>query len=117
MSSVTAWHPGVILPLEQLTPEGVASIKVALSLAPTLGLTAYREAEARLEPGAGWVPNPIDAMQDVMCIVDNRTRDPRWKSLTHKAVCLQKSQFSCWMRSGGAANFNEVCRIPARLKC
>lgn len=105
------WQPGLVLSPDELTPATIESIKLALSPAQTLGLTAFREAASRLEPDNGWVPNPLDACVDVMCVVDNRAKDRRWSRLGHKGVCLQESQFSCWAPVGGEQNFSALLRF------
>ena len=103
--AVVTWHPGVILPRAQLNPDLCVGITLALSEAQTLALTCWAEARSRFVRGTGWVPNPIDAMADIVNVVDNRVRDPRWTKLGHKGVCLQRRQFSCWDTLGGPDNF------------
>lgn len=100
-----AWRPGDVVEGTQITPGVEMAIKSALTPAQAMGLTAWREAEARLEPGKGWVPNPIDAMTDILNVIDNRVQDPRWAARGYLGVCHQRWQFSCWERGGGAANW------------
>lgn len=114
MSPVTTWHPGVILPTSDLTPAMVLAIMTELSPAQTLALTAWREAEARLEHGR-WIPNPLDAHVDILNVIHNRASDGRWKKLGHKGVCLQHRQFSCWDDLGGAANFHSLLYTAQQL--
>ncbi len=96
------WRPGVILPIDKLTPSIIEEIKTALTSEQTVALTAWREAESRLEKGKGWVPNPPEAMRDIMNVIRNRSVT---KGLTVKGVCLKKAQFSCWAPVQGAGNF------------
>lgn len=103
-TAVTTWHPGVILPREQLNPDLCVGIQLALSAAQTLALTCWAEARSRFVKGTGWVSNPIDAMADIVNVVDNRVRDPRWAKFGHKGTCLQRFQFSCWLPRAGADN-------------
>lgn len=106
MSTVTTWHPGIVLPPIDLTPLIIAAIKAALSPAQTLGLTMWAEARSRFERGR-WVSNPIDAMADIANVVDNRTTSTlpahrkKWAHLDHKGICLARWQFSCWEPTGG----------------
>lgn len=102
---MSLWKPGVILPADKLTPLIMEDIKAALSLEQTLALTAWAEARSRLEPGRGWVPNPLEAMGDILNVVWNRSKDPRWYKLGLKGVCLARRQFSCWDSLGGASNY------------
>lgn len=85
-----------------LTAPAVGAILDALSPAQTVALTAWAEARSRLVPGHGWVSNPIEAMADVVNIIQNRARDPRRGALGHKGVCLARAQFSCWLPHAGA---------------
>lgn len=98
-----------------LTPEMAESIKVALEPAEVLALTAWGEGRARLDQDRGWVANPLDAMVDIINVVDNRARDPRWSRLTHKAIALQRRQFSCWDPAGGADNFSALMARAQQL--
>lgn len=113
--AVTAWHPGIVLPKDQLTSDICAGITVALSPGQTLALTCWAEARSRFVKGIGWVPNPIDAMADIVNVVDNRVRDLRWTKLGHKGVCLQRRQFSCWDTLGGPDNFYALIDRAQRL--
>ena len=101
-SAVSAWHPGVVLPPEKLTPDIITAIQAALTPAQTVGLTCWAEARSRFIPGQGWRPNPIDAMADVANVIDNRALDRRWRARGHKGVCLQRWAFSCWEPTAGA---------------
>lgn len=113
MTTVTTWTPGIILASIDLSPEIVAAIQAQLTPAETVALTAWREAEARFMrtgtnihggPIGRWIGNPADAMHDVMEVVDARVHDgrPRWHGFDHKAVCLERDAFSCWMAHAGA---------------
>lgn len=94
------WFPGLVVPAEQLTPVIIEQVKAALTPQETVALTAWAEARSRLYRGR-WMENPISALVDVMNVIDNRARDPRWRRLSHKGVCLQRWQFSCWEPKGG----------------
>jgi hypothetical protein len=98
-----------------LTPAAVAEITRVLSSVQTLALTMWAEGRSRLEPRRGWVPNPVAAMADVANVVVNRARDPRWRRLTIKEVCLQRAQFSCWLPIGGADNYESLMRQAQHL--
>lgn len=100
-SHAVTWQPGLVLPPEKLTPDVIAAIKGTLFPAQVVGLTAWAEARSRFEKGKGWLPNPIDAMVDVINVVHNRATDARWQVLGHAGVCLQRWQFSCWEPTGG----------------
>lgn len=115
MSTVVAWHPGVILPRASLTRDIVAAIQVALSPAQTLAVTAWAEGRSRLEPGRGWVSNPLEAQIDILNVIDNRVKDRRWMPLGHKGVCLQRRQFSCWDTVDGADNFFALLQRAQRM--
>ena len=106
------WVPGQIVTTP--TPEDCAAIQAALSPEQVCGITAWREAEARLEKGR-WVANPIEAMLDILSVIGNRAADARWKALGHKGVCLQKLQFSCWQPLGGSNNHEQVIGYAQRL--
>ena len=98
-----------------LTAAAVETMTTTLSPAQTMALTAWAEARSRLEPGKGWVANPIDAMVDILNVIDNRAHDPRWQAKGHKGICLQRRQFSCWDRRGGAENFHALLDRAQRL--
>ena len=114
MSTVTVWHPGVVLSPAELTPAIIAAIKVELTSAQTLALTCWREAEARLEDGR-WIPNPADAMVDILEVIDYRAQDQRWRQFGHKGVCLHRRQFSCWEPEGGRDNFEAAMHAAQRM--
>ena len=99
--SVSTWHPGIVLPSSGLTPDIIAAIKVALSPAQTLALTAWAEGRSRLVPGAGWVATPLPAMANVINVCQNRAADKRWSRLGLKNVPLVRWAFSCWEPKGG----------------
>jgi len=103
----TLWRPGVIIQTEQLTAGIIEAIKVALKPEQTVALTAWAEARSRFD-GRRWVSNSIDAMADIVNVISNRSKDPRWKAMGHKGVCLARRQFSCWDTLGGPANFYAV---------
>jgi hypothetical protein len=86
-----------------------------LSSVQTLALTMWAEGRSRLEPRRGWVANPVAAMADVANVVVNRLRDPRWRRLTVKEICLQRAQFSCWLPNGGADNYEALMREAQQL--
>ena len=54
---------------------------------------------------------PIEGQIAVAQVVRNRVTDgrKRWPT-TYRDVCLQKSQFSCWLPVGGQANHDAVLR-------
>jgi len=122
--AVTVWHPGVVLPAIDLTPAIIMAIKAELTPAQTLALTCWREAEARFEHGR-WVPNPVEAMLDILEVIDYRAQDKRWRDRGHKGVCLQRWAFSCWEPKGGpddpkdadllAENFEAVIYAAQRM--
>lgn len=107
MSSITAWHPGVILPPDKLTPEIIEAIKSSLYPAQVVGLTAWAEARSRYVPGHGWLPNPIDALVDVVNVIHNRALDARWMGHGYAGICLARWQFSCWEPTGGPDDPND----------
>jgi hypothetical protein len=115
MSTVTAWAPGIVLQAIDLSPAIVGAIQEALSPAQTVALTAWAEARSRLVPRKGWVSNPLDAMVDIITVIDNRAKDPRWQALGHKGVCLQRRQFSCWDALGGPENFHALLARAQQL--
>ena len=94
------WKPGLILTPDELTPAAIGLIKACLSPVHVVGITAWREAEARFEDGH-WTPNPVEAMADIANIVNNRANDKRWSAKGYKGVCLARWQFSCWEPNGG----------------
>lgn len=104
MSTITTWTPGVVLQPADLTPEMVDAIVAALETEHVLALTAWAEARARFEPQRGWVTNPPAAILDILNVIDNRVRDPRWARLGRKGICLQPWAFSCWSRHAGPDN-------------
>ena len=106
--SPTAWRHGLVLTPSELTPADIRAIKDALTPAQTCALTAWGEARCRLVKGKGWVDNPLEAMVEILEVIDWRARDPRWKALGHKGVCLKPWQFSCWTPKGGRENFEMV---------
>ena len=116
MSSVTSWHPGVILPPEKLTPEIIAAIKASLYPAQVVGLTAWAEARSRYVKGQGWLPNPIDALADICNIVHNRANDPRWSEQGYAGVCFQRWQFSCWEPTGGPDDPHDADRLAENFE-
>lgn len=83
------------------TPDQVMQ---ALSPTQRVALTAWAEARARFERGR-WKPNPAQAMADVINIIDNRAKDPRWRRLGHGGICYYPWAFSCWTPAGGVDNF------------
>jgi hypothetical protein len=111
-AAVTTWHPGVILPPEKLTPSIIA-IKDALSVEQTVALTAWGEARSRLEPGKGWVSNPIQAMANIVNVIENRASAK--EVVSRKQICLARRQFSCWDTLGGPENFYAVMERAQRL--
>jgi hypothetical protein len=126
MSTVAGWKPGLVLQAIDLTPAIIMAIKAALSPAQTVAITMWREAESRFEHGR-WVPNPIDAMVDVLEVIDYRASDgrPRWRDRGHKGICLERWAFSCWEPKGGpddprdadhlAENFEAVMHVAQKL--
>lgn len=115
MTVAAVWSPGIVVAGVDLSPAIVTAIQNALSPAQTVALTAWAEARSRLEPGRGWVSNPIEAMADIVNILDNRAKDRRWKAGGHKGACLAFRQFSCWAPLDGVANFHEVMTRAQRL--
>jgi hypothetical protein len=87
-----------------VTPDQVMA---ALSPAQRVGLTAWAEARSRFEHGR-WVSNPQQAMADIVNVIDNRARDPRWRRLGHRGVCYYPWAFSCWTPKGGEQNFEAL---------
>ena len=115
MTEVLIWTPGVVLPPIALTPAINAAITDALTPVQTVALTAWAEARSRFEPGRGWVPNPIEALADVVNVIDNRVQDRRWKAMGHKGACLAWRQFSCWDARGGPDNYWALLERAQRL--
>lgn len=101
MNSRPEWTPGQVLSPEHLTPAVIAAIKGTLFPPQIVALTAWAEARSRYESGRGWIANPIDAMADIVNVIDNRAHDPRWEFKGHVGICLQRWQFSCWEPKGG----------------
>jgi hypothetical protein len=108
---MSLWKSGVILPAEKLTPIIVEDIKLALTPAQTVALTAWAEARSRFN-GKKWIDNPPDALADVVNVVMNRCRI---KGLEPKAVCLARAQFSCWAASQGRSNYESLLDRAQRL--
>jgi hypothetical protein len=79
----------------------------ALSPVQRVALTAWAEARARFEDGR-WQRNPQQAMADIVNVIDNRARDPRWRRLGHAGVCYYPFAFSCWWPNGGRRNFDAL---------
>lgn len=113
MSTVTTWAPGIILASIDLSPVIVAAIQAQLTAPQTVALTAWAEARSRFiktgvdasgRPLGSWMANPIDAMHDIIEVVDARVHDgrARWHGFDHKAVCLEPWAFSCWSAHAGA---------------
>ena len=115
MSLGTLWEPGAVFGPADLTPATIQAITDALSPAQVLALTARAEARSRFVAGQGWGANPLDALVEILNVVDNRAKDPRWQSLGHKGICLQRRQFSCWNMRGGADNFYDLMQQAQRL--
>lgn len=115
--AATMWTPGIILPTEKLTVDIVELIKDTLLPQHVVALTAWAEARARFDLARKqWVANPIDAMQDIMNVIDNRANDVRGRwTRDHKDVCLMRRQFSCWAPEGGAQNFAVVMRMAQEI--
>jgi hypothetical protein len=87
-----------------MTPDQVMA---ALTPVQRVGLTAWAEGRARYDHGQ-WVPNPQQAMADIVNVIDNRAKDPRWRRLGHGGVCYYPWAFSCWTPFGGDANFEAL---------
>lgn len=87
-----------------MTPDQVMA---ALTPVQRVGLTAHAEARARFEHGQ-WTPNPQQAMADIVNVIDNRAKDPRWRKLGHAGVCYYPWAFSCWTPKGGEQNFEAL---------
>ena len=115
VNTVAVWQPGFVLKSVDLTPHVIEAINRELSPAQTVALTAWAEARSRLVKRRGWVPNPLDAMVDIITVIDNRATDPRWQHLGHKGVCLQRRQFSCWDALGGPENYYALMDRAQRL--
>jgi len=115
MSRAESLHRDVTATSAPLTPVAIAEITRVLSPVQAVALTMWAEGRSRLEPRRGWVPNPVAAMADVANVVVNRLRDPRWRRMTMKEICLQRAQFSCWLRIGGADNYEALMRQAQQL--
>jgi hypothetical protein len=96
------WKPGTVLSPSALDAAAIEEIKRYLlrNPVPTMALTGWAEARSRLEPGVGWVSNPLDAMCDVINVIDNRVRAKR--EAGYAEACLRRWQFSCWEPTAGA---------------
>lgn len=105
---VPAWTPGIVLPAELITPEIAAAIKLCLQPSYVVALTAWAEARSRYVKGQGWVGNPIDALRDIMNVIDNRANDAHSRWGDHIGVCFAPRQFSCWSPAGGPQNYLTV---------
>lgn len=79
-------------------------IRALLDDTQTLGLTLWGEARGE----------EIEGRIGVGCVVRNRMKDDRWPD-TAKDVCLQKLQFSCWTKAGGASNYAALMAIAERV--
>lgn len=118
---MSLWKPGVILAPEHLTRGIIQEIKDALSMEQAVGLTAWAEARSGFD-GRKWVSNPIDAMADIVNVIDNRAKA---KDIPHKKVCHARWAFSCWEPKGGpddpkdaddlAENFEQLMDRSQRL--
>lgn len=71
-----------------------------------LSLTLFGEARGE----------PIEGIVGVGCVIRHRSQDAkrRWPQ-TLRQVCLQKSQFSCWMEAGGQENHEAVLAAAQTL--
>lgn len=94
---MSLWKPGVILPPEHLTRSIIQEIKDALTVEQAVALTAWAEARSRFD-GRKWVSNTLDAMADIINVIDNRAKA---KHLSPKQVCHARWAFSCWEPKGG----------------
>jgi hypothetical protein len=86
----------------------------ALSPVQRVALTAWAEARSRFE-GGRWIRNPQHAMADIVNVIDNRARDPRWRRLGHAGVCYYPWAFSCWWPNGGRKNFDALIGTAQQL--
>ena len=115
MADVLVWQPGLVLPAEFVGAAEARAIQDALLPEQVVGLTAWAEARSRLEPGRGWVENPVAAMLDIVSVIDNRAHDQRWRALGAKGVCLAPRQFSCWAPLQGRENYEALLDRAQRL--
>ncbi len=83
-----------------------AAIKAGLTDRQALGCTLY--GEARGETVRGQVA--------VACVIRNRVKRPGRFGDTYRAVCLRKSQFSCWWAWGGKVNYARTLDAAAALQ-
>lgn len=104
----TVWTPGIVLPAASCTPSVVTLIKATLAPAHVVGLTAWGEARARHLIGDRWDPNPIDALLDILDVIDNRARDSSARWGDHRDVCFARGQFACWSATANAATYDAV---------
>lgn len=126
-TTTSTWKPGILLQPIDLTPPIIAAIKEALPPTYVAALTIWREAESAFVKGRGWVPNPLEAMLDILTVIAWRAADPRprWRGKGIKGICLERWAFSCWEPHGGpddpkdadelAENFETVMEWAQRL--
>lgn len=91
-----------------------AEIRAALVDRSVLALTMWAEARGDGREGNSSVEERIA----VGCVVRNRLAEPgrfRADAPTYRAVCLAPSQFSCWLKVGGSANYAALMALAERV--
>lgn len=92
-----------------MTPD--PAIKTALTDFHAVALTMYGEGRGdRLEGGTS-----VEERIAVGCVIRNRLKTPGRFGSTYRAVCLTRSQFSCWWTWGGKDNYAHVMVIARAL--
>ena len=59
---------------------------------------------------------PIEGQIAVACVIRNRVNHPKRFSDTYRAVCVSRSQFSCWWPWGGQRNYERCLAVASALK-
>lgn len=78
-----------------MTPD---EIRAAVDDTQALALTLFFEGASE----------PVEGRIAIGCVVRNRVAHPTRYRPTYREVCTQKSQFSCWWKFGGEANFERL---------
>lgn len=86
-------------------------VKAGLDDWQALALTIYGEARGDASEGGTSVEERIA----VGCVVRNRLATPARFGDTYRAVCLARSQFSCWWLFGGADNYAHLLGLARMI--
>jgi len=83
-----------------------SQILAALTDSQAVAMTIWAEARAEL----------VEGEIAVGCVIRNRLLRPRrfsneWKGVVHQRNAKGTYEFSCWMPSGGAKNYNQLMAV------